>query len=213
VLDACARTGVRALASYGLTEACSQVTTQRLVDPPSSRGAGPPLAGTRVRVDAGRILVRGPTLMSGYFRAPPAASGIDAEGWLDTGDFGEVDERGHLHVHARRADLIVTGGENVYPAEIEAALEACGGVERAFVFGVPDDRWGAVVAAALVPTRADADPGLLLEGLAGRLASFKRPRRVCLARALPLLGNGKLDRARARREFSPRVLPVGGSPR
>src|SRR5262249_10513291 len=141
-LEACARRRIRALTTYGLTEACSQVTCQAPRDP-SLRlaGVGPPLAGFDLRIAgkggaplpafaAGRILVRGPALFDGY--ATAGTSSIDpartADGFFDTGDIGELDEQGHLHVYARRTDLIVTGGENVYPAEVEQVLARCPGV-------------------------------------------------------------------------------------
>jgi O-succinylbenzoic acid--CoA ligase len=204
LLEECQARGLRALATYGLTEACSQVTAQRLADAPSSRGSGPPLPGTSVRIDRGRILVAGPTLMRGYLgqpELPPAA-------WFDTGDLGELDDRGHLLVHARRTDLVVTGGENVYPAEVEAALESCPGVHRAAVFGVPDDRWGEIVAAAIEPGPGGA-PTLeaLAAALVPLLAPFKRPRRVCFVPRLPAVGPDKPDRARARALFTPELRP------
>src|SRR5262249_10497030 len=142
LLEECARRGVPALTTYGLTEACSQVTCQRPRDPFTQEpGSGAPLPGVTLTItsdpgeplppgDVGRIRVRGPTLMHGYFRGPdhPLDPAVDEHGFFDTGDLGALDEAGRLHVHARRTDLIVTGGENVYPVEIEQRLATIPGV-------------------------------------------------------------------------------------
>ncbi|MCK6591084.1 MAG: 2-succinylbenzoate--CoA ligase, partial [Polyangiaceae bacterium] len=128
--------------------------------------------------------------------------------WFDTGDLGAFDEQGRLHVFARRTDLIVTGGENVYPAEVERVIEAIPGVARAMVFGVPDPRWGQIVAAALVldPARPVSLDRVAAE-LSRGLAAHKRPRRLCTASALPITPSGKLDRASAPEHFAPLLRP------
>jgi O-succinylbenzoic acid--CoA ligase len=204
LLEECERRGIPALTTYGLTEACSQVTVQRLVEPyRASRGSGQALSGVDVRV-AHTIQVRGPTLMDGYFAGPdvPLVDPRDADGWFDTGDLGELSESGTLFVHARRTDLIVTGGENVYPVEVEQALEALPGVRRALVFGVPDERWGQIVAAAL-----ELLPGATLDAIgeqvAAVLAKHKRPRLACAVDAVPLTTSGKLVRAGAAERYAP----------
>jgi O-succinylbenzoic acid--CoA ligase len=209
LLSRCARQGVLALTTYGLTEACSQVTTQR----PRARGTteegvGYPLPGVALRIvddqgrevepgEVGRIQVQGPTVMDGYLGEAPLC------GWLDTGDLGSLDPAGRLHVHARRTDLIVTGGENVYPAEIEGWLMAQDGVVEAMVFGVPDPVWGQIVAAAVVP-----GPGFHLERLkeaAAELAAHKRPRRWAAVEALPRGSTGKPLRRLALERFGGRL--------
>jgi O-succinylbenzoic acid--CoA ligase len=134
--------------------------------------------------------------MDGYFAGPGVEPRriVDAEGWLETGDLGELDGEGSLRVHARRTDLIVTGGENVYPVDVEQRLERLPGVLQALVFGVADDRWGQVVAAALVLAE-----GASLEDIAEasriELAPHKRPRLACRVAALPLTSSGKVQRA------------------
>src|SRR5690606_33100383 len=106
--------------------------------------------GVALRVREGVISLRGPNLFDGYVGVPRDAT-FDAEGYFCTGDLGRLDAEGRLHVEGRRSDLIVTGGENVYPAEVEAALlAACPAVQSACVFGLPDPEWGERVAAALV---------------------------------------------------------------
>ena len=215
LLEECASRGVSALTTYGLTEACSQVTSQRPRDPFTAQtGSGRPLPGVDVSVldehgaplgpgKIGRIHVGGPTVMSGYFGAPAL------QGAFDTGDIGTTDEDGTLHVHARRTDLIVSGGENVYPVEIEETLETLPGVRRAFVFGVADDTWGEIVAAAIERDETSGKPcdePALHAALSACLAPHKRPRRVCFVDEIPLAGGGdntrKVDRARGRAVFT-----------
>lgn len=194
VLMRAAELGLPVRTTYGLTEACSQVTLARADVRGPSDGAGEPLPGIEVRIGAqGTILVRGPTMFEGWF--PPGAepSPFDAEGFYDTGDLGEFDAAGRLHVHARRSDLIVTGGENVAPAEVERALERIAGVRAACVFGVPDDRWGQIVAAAIVAGPEAPDDDAIVAALHD-LAPFKRPRRIARLEALATNAAGKLDR-------------------
>ena len=161
------------------------------------------MPGIDVRVADGHVEVRGPVVMAGYWNEPPLPEGA----WFDTGDLGSIDARGCLHLHARRADLIVTGGENAYPAEIERALEALPGIAAAGVFGIPDEVWGQTVAAVLV---AEADPpsdAALLDHVERQLAPHKRPRHVCYADRLPQTAAGKLDRL-ALFEFEPSLRPL-----
>jgi len=222
LLEECERRGVQALTTYGLTEACSQVTVQRLRTPyRAERGSGEALPGLEVSVarpdgssapagEVGRLRVRGQTLMDGYRRGAGGAvdPARDENGWFETGDLGELDARGALKVHARRSDLIVTGGENVYPVEVEQRLETLPGVRRALVFGVEDARWGQIVAAAL-----ELDPGApevaLAEQVAETLAPHKRPRLVCLVETLPLTSSGKLVRAGVAERYAAVLRPFG----
>jgi O-succinylbenzoic acid--CoA ligase len=178
--------------TYGCTETCSQVasTPYEKRYEAATHGAGTPLAGAEVRVVDGRIEVRGPMLMTGYLGEPA----LDRRAWFDTGDLGEVDAGGCLHVHARRVDLIVTGGENVYPAEVERVLEACPGVAAAGVFGLPDETWGQTVAVALVADTIAPSEQVLLDHIVEHLAAYKRPRSFCFVPALPQTSAGKLDR-------------------
>jgi O-succinylbenzoic acid--CoA ligase len=141
--------------------------------------------------------------MAGYLGAPPLA----ADEWFDTGDVGMLDPQGGLHVRARRADLIVTGGENVYPAEVERVLEACHGIRAAAVFGVPDETWGQVVAAAFVADGTPPTDDQISAFLDHHLASHKRPRRVVFVERLPQTPAGKLDRA-GLGTLAPRLRPL-----
>ena len=220
LLEECGRRGVPALTTYGLTEACSQAASQAPRSPyVPEPGSGRALAGVELRVDgSGRIHLRGPTLMSGYFRGEgrEADTSMFTDGWFDTGDLGELDGAGRLHVHARRTDLIVTGGENVYPLEIEQCLEAQPGVRRALVFGVHDPRWGQIVAAAIEPEieieiETAIDEAALAAALTSRLAPHKRPRLLGIVSALAVTGSGKLVRADAASRYAAALRPFGAT--
>lgn len=197
LLQRAAGRGLPVVVTYGCTETCSQVVATPYEGrfEPARYGAGRPLPGAGIEACDGRILVQGPMLMDGYLGELPLPPGH----WFDTGDLGEIDASGCLHVHARRVDLIVTGGENVYPAEVESVLEACPGIVAAGVFGVPDETWGQVVSAALVID--GGAPGIrpdlasLVAHLGMALAPHKRPRRISIVDALPQTAAGKLDRA------------------
>lgn len=193
LLARAAERGLPIVITYGCTETCSQVVATPYAQrhTPAACDAGRPLAGVQLRVDdRGHILVKGPMRMAGYLGEAPLAPAD----WFDTGDLGELDAQGHLHLHARRADLIVSGGENVYPAEVEQVLEACPGVAAAAVFGLADETWGQIVAAVLVAGPQPPDDEALRAHLAARLARHKRPRRIGVVPALPLTAAGKPDR-------------------
>ena len=179
--------------TYGCTETCSQLvaTPYQHRFAAATHGVGRPLVGAEVRVVGGRIEVRGPMRMAGYLNEQP----LPADVWFDTGDLGDFDGDGNLQMRARRADLIVTGGDNVAPTEVERVLESCGGVRSAAVFGVPDETWGEIVAALIVADGAPPADDALLKYLADRLEPHKRPRRIAYIDALPLTTAGKLDRA------------------
>ncbi len=188
--------GVPVSLTYGLTEASSQVTTTPAAlageQPRGPLRAGPPLFCTRVQIAPdGEILVRGPTVA-------PAAPGVD--GWLHTGDLGALDERGQLLVSGRKADTIVSGGENVAPAEVEAVLEAHPRVQEAAVVGRADSRWGESVTAIVVArAREELDVDELRAHCARSLAPYKVPKRFVLAvQPLPRTRSGKLLRRELR---------------
>jgi o-succinylbenzoate---CoA ligase len=206
LLARAAERGMPVLTTYGLTEACSQVTTERPGAPPpadhAARGAGLALPGVEVRVADGAIEVRGATLLSGY-HPPQDDAPVFADGWFRTGDLGTIDATGRLHVIGRSSDVIVTGGENVHPAEIERALESCPGVLRACVFGVEDAVFGERVAAALVARGARPSLRDLAVAVEERLAPFKRPRLIAWLDELPLTATGKVDRKEAARVAMP----------
>lgn len=191
-------------ATYGLTETCSQVATERPEGSPAG-GVGPPLPGLDVRVGtSGSIQIRGPALFEGYLGSEPGAPlerPFDAEGWFDSDDLGCLDASGELRILGRRSDRIVTGGENVDPNEVEAAVLEWPGAAAACVVGVKDDEWGERVGAVVVGSHAfDAESGLvgLERHLRERLAGFKRPRRLIVIDRLPVAPSGKVDRQACR---------------
>jgi O-succinylbenzoic acid--CoA ligase len=191
--------------TYGLTEASSQVATARprvCLGAPAHGAVGPPLPDTEIRIDrpdrngVGQILVRGPTVMRGYFGDAAATAGALRDGWLYTGDYGQLQEGNTLAIAGRRTDLIVTGGEKVYPADVEEVLEAHPAVAEAAVYGVPDDEWGQRVIANIVPADAAPDTTALRTWCRARLAAFKVPVAFEVVPALPRTATGKLDRRR-----------------
>jgi O-succinylbenzoic acid--CoA ligase len=200
--------GVPVLTTYGLTEACSQVTTQlygtaNLGD----LGAGSPLAGIEVRIgEGGAIQVRGPTLLSGYFTRSERAA-LDADGWFHTDDIGRFDANGNLHVLGRRTECVITGGENVYPAEVETILESCPAVGRACVFGVPDDVWGETLAVAIVAAN-EQDARQIVEFARSRLAPHRRPRHMVFVDGFVTSESGKLDRHGTASSVRERLRPI-----
>ena len=206
LLERAADRGYPVIQTYGLTEAASQVATLAPGDAMGHLGsAGKPLLNTRIRIDApdgepGEILVAGPTITPGYFRQPEATAAAIRDGWLHTGDIGRLDDDGFLYVLDRRDDLIVSGGENVYPAEVEAALVAHPAISGAAVVGLADERLGQMVAAAIVLSQdvEDAEIGTFLRG---RIAGYKLPRRLMRVEELPQTANGKVLRRVVRALF------------
>jgi O-succinylbenzoic acid--CoA ligase len=179
--------GATVVQTYGLTEACSQVTTLAPADAKRKLGsAGRPLLTTHLRIQDGEILVQGPTVAPGR---------ADADGWLHTGDLGRIDEEGFLYVEDRLDDLIVTGGENVVPAEVENVLLRHPQVADAAVVGREDPEWQqAVTAIVVLADGAETTPDELRRHCAESLAGFKVPKRIELAAALPRTPSGKLMR-------------------
>ena len=183
--------GATVVQTYGMTETCSQVTTLAPADAGRKVGsAGRPLLTTHLRIQEGEILVQGPTV------APGSA---DADGWLHTGDLGHIDEEGFLYVSDRIDDLIVSGGENIVPAEVEEVLLRHPEVADAAVVGREDPEWQqAVTAVVVLENGSEVTPDDLRRHCADALAGFKVPKRVELAAALPRTPSGKLMRGALR---------------
>ncbi len=200
---------------YGLTEASGLAATMRYEDALIRPGfAGLPLVGTRIRIgdpdgatvpasEVGEIMVAGPHVMHSYWNRPEDTAAAIEKGWLRTGDLGLQDEAGFLKLVDRRKDLLISGGLNVYPAEIEQALAATEGVLELAVIGVPDDTWGEV---PMVIFRTDGDVSAvrrrLAEGAAASLARFKQPKYAVSAdEPLPRTFSGKLAKPVLRQRF------------
>ncbi|MHB8695713.1 MAG: class I adenylate-forming enzyme family protein [Solirubrobacteraceae bacterium] len=190
----------RVSTGYGLTENGGQATAasgRETSERPGASGRALPCVELksvpRAGLPDGEILVRSPTQMSGYYGTE--ASPIDAEGWLQTGDLGRVDDDGHLWITGRSKDVIIRGGENIAPAAVEAALTSIDGVVEAAVFGVPNADLGEEVMAVVVLDRDLCPDALRGELRSGRLASFAVPTRWRLQReSLPLNHAGKVDK-------------------
>ena len=179
-----AAAGAPCVVTYGLTQSCGGVVYD-----------GTPLPGVSVRIDeGGEIQLGGPTLLRGY--RDGSAAGLTADGWLPTGDAGRLDGDGRLHVHGRLDDLIVTGGENVWPGDVEVALRSHPAVADCAVFGRPDPSWGQRVVAAVVPRDRAVPPTLeeLRDHVGALLGRHQAPRELLLVESLPRTALGKLQR-------------------
>lgn len=206
--------GVGICDSYGQTESTGSVACLRPVDAlrkPGSIGRAFLLNEIRLVDDAdaevaagevGEIVVRGPTVMNRYIGEPEATARALRGGWLHTGDLARQDEEGFLYVAGRKKDLIISGGMNIYPREVEQVLCRHPAVVEAAVIGVPDAVWGESVVAVVVP-RSGTAPGAdeLIAWCRERLAGYKKPRRVEIVEALPKDPLGKVAKAQLRHRF------------
>jgi fatty-acyl-CoA synthase len=208
--------GVTFMQGYGLTEAAPGVLFLRRDESVRKAGsAGTPAFFTAVRLvrpdgtdaspgEPGEILVQGPNVMAGYWRKPEdTTAALSPDGWLRTGDIGVADPDGYVTIRDRTKDLIISGGENVYPAEVEDALYLHPAVAECGVIGVPDGHWGEVGRAIVVLREGHrATPEELLAFLDGRIARFKIPKSVVFTDALPRTASGKLAKVEMRTRYT-----------
>jgi o-succinylbenzoate---CoA ligase len=206
LLEDCARRAIPVVQTYGLTESCSQAVTLSPADALRKLGsAGRPLLPVQLRIihdqqpaqpgEEGVIYLKGPTITPGYAERPEATALAFHDGWLSTGDMGYLDAEGYLYVLDRRSDLIISGGENVYPAEIEAILLAHPDVEEVGVCGQADVQWGQVpIAFIRQRVGSNVQEASLLAYAAERLARYKHPRAIYFVEQLPRNSAGKLVR-------------------
>lgn len=215
------RTGQAILERYGMSETIMLTSNPYAADPryggqTERRGGtvGFPLPGVSLRVvdEAGRpveageiggIQVRGPNVFSGYWRMPEkTAEEFTTDGYFKTGDVGRVDERGYVIIVGRSKDLIISGGYNVYPAEIEGALNEMPGVAESAVVGVPHPDFGEVGVAVVIPRPGETpDPDALVGALKARLANFKIPKRCYVVNELPRNTMGKVQKNLLREQY------------
>ncbi len=208
--------GVPVAPTYGLTEAATQAATALPADVRRKPGTvGRPLLFTELRIadpdgrplpqgESGEILVRGPQVTTAYYRNPTATAAALQGGWLHTGDMGRVDSDGDLFVLQRRADLIVSGGENIYPVEVETVLREHPAVADVCVVGLPDAEWGQRCAAAVqLHAGKTVTRDALLDFSRGRLAGYKQPsaEHIRFVDALPETASGKIARRAVRTMF------------
>ena len=199
LLETWAERGVAIVQGYGLTEAAPNVLCLPPEDAVRKLGfAGRPYCFVEVRLSSEEELqVRGPNVFPGYWRNPDAtALAFTEDGWLRTGDIAECDEEGFYRIKGRLKDMYISGGENVYPAEVEAVLHEHPRVADAAVVGIPDERWGEVGLAFVVADGVSADE--LLTWCGERLARFKVPRSVRFVGEIPRNGMGKVQKQELR---------------
>jgi malonyl-CoA/methylmalonyl-CoA synthetase len=209
------RTGQRVLERYGMTETGMNASNP-LQGERKPGFVGPPLPGVSIRVvdnagnacaqgTIGEIEVSGPNVTPGYWNQPDkTAESFTADGWFRTGDLGSFDGDGYLAIAGRAKDLIISGGLNIYPKEIEERIDALPGVAESAVIGVPDADFGEAVVAVVVarPGHALTEAGIIAT-LKGEIAGFKVPKRVIFASELPRNAMGKVQKSALRERFAP----------
>ena len=202
------RTGHHILERYGMTE--TLMNTSNPYEGARVPGSvGPPLPGVEVRVinaEAGQVQtspdaigtleIKGPNVFAGYWQAPEkTAQEFTSDGWFKTGDLGKIDSNGYVHIVGRVKDLVISGGYNVYPKEVESELDAIPGVLESAVFGVPHPDFGEGVTAAVVLRKgAQLTEGEMLDAVRSRLARYKLPKRILLMSELPRNTMGKVQK-------------------
>jgi acyl-CoA synthetase (AMP-forming)/AMP-acid ligase II len=203
--------------AYGLTETTGASVLLPAHDhvpgSPRLRACGLPIFGCELKIvgdhgkpcapfEVGEILMKGPSIMKGYWKRPEATAESIRDGWFHSGDAGYVDNDGYLYIHDRVKDMIVSGGENVYPAEVESVLFAHPEVADVAVIGVPDERWGEAVKAIVVraPGSAVSEQDLM-DFCQGKVAGYKRPRSIDFTDALPRNPTGKILKRELRERY------------
>jgi len=202
---------------YGTTETfiitLLRPEQHRLDNPDLLKSCGQPMPGVELRIvdtnghdlpagEAGEVLVRSPWMFSGYWNKPDATAAAIIDGWYHTGDAGIRDQNGNLFLVDRLKDMIVSGGENIYSAEVERALAAHPSVQSVAVVGAPDEKWGERVVAFVVP-HADmpVDVSDLVSHCRGLIAGYKVPKEIHLTDALPQTASGKVQKAALRQQL------------
>jgi fatty-acyl-CoA synthase len=202
--------------AYGMTET-SPVSTQTAFDDPLEKRVGSvgrvgphleitivhPVSGDTVRRgDTGEFCTRGYSVMTGYWNDPErTAEAVDAEGWMHTGDLATMDEEGYVNIVGRSKDMVIRGGENLYPREIEEFLYSHPDISDVQVVGVPDERYGEELVAWIVPrTGASLDRGDLERFCRGKIAHHKIPRYVKLTDGFPMTVSGKVQKFKLREQ-------------
>ena len=207
--------GIAATQVYGLTESAPVAVCLPIADAwPKIGSCGKPALHTEVRIvddggddvgqgEGGEIVLRGRNLFREYWHNAAGTAAAYEGGWFHTGDIGHQDEDGYYYVDERKKDVVISGGENIYPAELENILAACPDLVEAAVVGRPDQRWGEIPVACVVRrVGGDIQGGDVLALFEGRLARYKHPRQVIFMRALPRNAMGKVEKFTLRRELA-----------
>ncbi|HET8865980.1 MAG TPA: class I adenylate-forming enzyme family protein [Gracilimonas sp.] len=205
-----AERGIPIVSSYGMTETCAQIIANPLLAPSGMytplKSVGKPFPPNemQIRDDNGRVLgknqsgalwLHGPQVFDGYYDSKENDHRFDKEGWFNTGDYGHINGFGHLFIESRRSDLIITGGENVNPNEVEEAMQKLPTIKEAIVIGVPDEEWGQKVT-AVVTLKNGKTPQLdeIREQLKDALTDFKLPKELRIVKDFPKTETGKVKR-------------------
>ncbi|WP_151483859.1 class I adenylate-forming enzyme family protein [Streptomyces albicerus] len=214
-----ARYGFPLVEGYGLSEGTCGSTINPVAGPRRAGTVGLPFPGQEIRIlDAdgteaapgtdGEVVLRGPNIMRGYLGRPDDTARVVVNGWLHTGDVGHLDAAGYLTLVGRSKDMIIRGGENIYPKEIEDVLASDPSVLEAAVIGVPDEKWGEVVVAYVQPRPGSTvDPAALQALCARSLTGFKRPASYVVVEAIPKNAVGKIDKGSLRAGHT--AVPAG----
>lgn len=197
--------GYRLMHSYGATESTSHISILGCEEHKFAEGSvGRPLSGVEVRIvddtnaelepdTVGEILVRGRNVFAGYWQRPEATSETLRNGWLHTGDLGRIDKRGFLYVVDRKKDMVISGGTNIYPKELEDVMIRHGGIAELAVFGIPDHHWGEAVAAAVVPKEGmTLSESELMDYMRSKVGGYKVPKVLKILSELPKNATGKI---------------------
>ncbi|MBT4268658.1 MAG: long-chain fatty acid--CoA ligase [Deltaproteobacteria bacterium] len=191
---------------FGLTEACGpgcQLTGEDVARKPGSAGKGFLFVDCRVvdlngndvpANESGELIIAGKNIMVEYWNRPGATKSTLLNGWLHTGDVATMDEEGFIYIVDRIKDMIISGGENIYPAEIEKVLVGMPEINQVAVIGVPDDKWGEVPRAVIVPNESGLEEKQVIDYCDGKIARYKMPKSVSFVEALPFTASGKVQK-------------------
>lgn len=211
LLENSVQKGIPLVSSYGMTETCAQIAANPLLKPSGIyaplKSSGTVFEPNEIEIrdqtgkplgfnNSGTIWLKGPQVFDGYLKSDLNDRFFDNRGWFNTGDFGHVNGNGQLFIESRRTDLIITGGENVSPYEVESELERIDPITEAAVLGIPDEEWGQqVVAVVVAKTDNNLSEADIREKLKARITSFKVPKKIIQADALPKNHSGKVIRS------------------
>lgn len=210
--------GVPLVPSYGMTETCAQIAANPIMKPSGTygplRSVGKLFSPNSLQIrdedekpmgcnNSGNIWLKGPQIFDGYLDEETNSRVFDGEGWFNTGDYGYFNANDQLFIESRRSDLIITGGENVSPQEVEAELKKIDTISDAAVLGLPDEEWGQkVVAVVVAKTRQDIDQEKIRELLKKRVTSYKIPKEIKQADDLPRTHTGKVQKQELLKYFN-----------
>lgn len=202
--------GIPMISSYGMTETCAQIVANPMLLPSGTyipiKSVGKVFSANSLEIrdehgkrqpmnESGLIWLRGPQIFDGYYNSDQNKTVFDEKGWFCTGDYGHLNGNGHLFIETRRTDLIVSGGENINPVEVEQAIEGLKEIKEAAVIGIADEEWGQkVVAVVTLANGMHPDLDFLKLHLKGKIADFKLPKELRIVDTLPKTTSGKVKR-------------------